>query len=902
MKNLISILTSLVLAFQSSAQIPLLIEERAGFDRVDEPVTLGVPFARGELQPASSVRIVGPAGNAADAQFRAMALWDDGSVRWLKCDFQASVNANSSVQYDLQTGTAHTPDTELTVSETANEIIVTTGPLRFVVSKTNFNLFEQVWLDLNGDRQYTLDEEILSPGSPGAIVTANGRDYLASVQPPEQIEIEEQGPMKVVIKSSGRHYNGSDYLLKYETRIYAYAGQPFVKLWHVYANGQSVGTLGGSADPAFSAEFDRYALELQLNLSGAKTARLGGDDGEEFSAVLAGGNDIRLLQHDRDDVNVPLAFDILQGNATLSSGARAEGWGDLSDDKWGLLISSRYFWQKYPKGVFFADNGRVAFEPAPTPEYFWPAMGSGDEVLLYFHPASEATQAQQKAMSLSKHPLFPRTTPRQYVRSHAFYALSEGFPSRWPRYAAYVNETTQNHLLNRENLGLYGNINFGDVPSELFGVAPEEMDFSGWGNNYYDGLLLTPIRLFAQTGDLTYADIFVPAAWHWMETDCWNTYDPEDWMNGYCPAYSAYHRMIGHFQHHYGEGIWYYYYLTGDERAREIGLRAAHSIIFWQAWGNANTGHRQAYQRASACLEAWRCTRDSVYFNHARLLLLDRVLATQDTFGLIGAWFEEGGFRIEAEQTFMMALYSDALWKLIQEFPQEDPERQELIDKFLLIADVFDIYARKNPGEEEYWNWWNNPPDDSQPPDPYIDPNEPDATVYWNGKGLLAGTYAYAYHLSGDERYKTLATNLLDDIWPSNAEFGNEFWGKASGQAMKNMIHAVAIVAGMPTNIDAPDEEAIPAAFSLYQNYPNPFNPETIIEFYLPQNVQVELSIFNIMGQQIRTLVDEVLPAGSHKVVWDGRDQRGSPVSSGVYVYGLRANDHSQYRKMLLLH
>ena len=232
MKKSILVLTLLFLTWLSAAiaQVPLIVEERAGIARSDEPVTLGVPFAKGELTPGTPTRVTDPGRNPVDAQFKTMAVWDDGSIKWLKCDFQASLGASSTAQYTLETNTAHTPTTELTVTETSTAITVTTGPLRFVVSKSNFNLFDQVWLDLNSDRQYTADEEIIAPGtSPGPVVSANGVDYLASAQAPEQIEVEEFGPMKVVIKVSGRHYNGANFLLKYETRIYAYAGQPFVQ-------------------------------------------------------------------------------------------------------------------------------------------------------------------------------------------------------------------------------------------------------------------------------------------------------------------------------------------------------------------------------------------------------------------------------------------------------------------------------------------------------------------------------------------------------------------------------------------------------------------------------------------------------------------------------------------------
>ncbi len=730
---ILSILAILILTGFSSAQIPLLVQERAGITRSNEPVTLGVPFAQGELLPTVPVRIVDPNGNPVNAQFKTMAIWDDGSIRWLKCDFQASVNANNTAQYTLERNALHPTATELTATETSAAITVTTGPLRFAVSKTRFNLFDQAWLDLNGDRQYANDEQIISSGATtGPVVTAAGINYFAAAQPPERIEIEEQGPMKVVIKVSGRHYNAANYLLKYETRIYAYAGKAFVKAWHVYANGKSVGSLGDTANPADGEAFDRYALDLQLNLTSQKTARFGGDEGNEFSFPLAAAQTARLLQSDRMSASVPLAYSIGQGATVRSSGARAEGWGDLSDGKWGLLISSRYFWQKYPKGLAFNDNGHISVEPAPTPEFLWVAMGTGDEMLFYFHPASEAPQAKMLAMSLNKNPLFPRTLSQQYASSQAFYALMQGPASSDPAMNSYIKEVTNNHLANRENLQLYGNINFGDVPRGQFEVA-DFRDESTWGENYYDGVL-TAARLFAQSGDLRFVDIFVPMARHFMETACWNTYDPNDWMNGFCPAYSSYHRSIGHFNQHYGEGIWYYYYLTGDERAHEIGLRAAESIVHQQPWGNENVACRTAYQRGSACLEAWKNTRDPKYLNHAKHLLVDKILVTQDTFGLIGAVNTENN-TIDGEQSWMMALYSDALWKYLKEAP--DPVA---IAKFARLADFLDRYARKNPGVEEYWNLFL-PPNSNQPPARNPDDGEP--TVYWDGKGLIAGTYAY---------------------------------------------------------------------------------------------------------------------------------------------------------------
>ncbi|MBU1101488.1 MAG: T9SS type A sorting domain-containing protein [Bacteroidetes bacterium] len=97
------------------------------------------------------------------------------------------------------------------------------------------------------------------------------------------------------------------------------------------------------------------------------------------------------------------------------------------------------------------------------------------------------------------------------------------------------------------------------------------------------------------------------------------------------------------------------------------------------------------------------------------------------------------------------------------------------------------------------------------------------------------------------------------------------------------------------------DEEKIPTQFTLNQNYPNPFNPSTVISFTLPKNSNVDLTIYNINGEVVRSLVNENMFAGTHKVTWNGDDNAGAKVSSGVYFYLLRSGDFTASRKMILL-
>lgn len=89
--------------------------------------------------------------------------------------------------------------------------------------------------------------------------------------------------------------------------------------------------------------------------------------------------------------------------------------------------------------------------------------------------------------------------------------------------------------------------------------------------------------------------------------------------------------------------------------------------------------------------------------------------------------------------------------------------------------------------------------------------------------------------------------------------------------------------------------------YNLFQNHPNPFNPETIISFDLPKTENVELAIYNVKGQKIKTIINQRMMSGNHKMHWNGKDEFGNSVSTGVYIYGIRTDNYVAFKKMLLI-
>jgi len=105
-----------------------------------------------------------------------------------------------------------------------------------------------------------------------------------------------------------------------------------------------------------------------------------------------------------------------------------------------------------------------------------------------------------------------------------------------------------------------------------------------------------------------------------------------------------------------------------------------------------------------------------------------------------------------------------------------------------------------------------------------------------------------------------------------------------------------------PVGVDSPEiENQVPKIFKLNQNYPNPFNPETTIEYELPYQSFILLKIYNMLGQEVRTLVKEHQQAGVKTVIWNGESNTGMQVPSGIYIYRMEADRFVKTQKMILI-
>ncbi|MDZ7302323.1 MAG: Ig-like domain-containing protein [candidate division KSB1 bacterium] len=257
--------------------------------------------------------------------------------------------------------------------------------------------------------------------------------------------------------------------------------------------------------------------------------------------------------------------------------------------------------------------------------------------------------------------------------------------------------------------------------------------------------------------------------------------------------------------------------------------------------------------------------------------LLMRVTATDpDGDALSYRWYVNGQFAGSVFDTF--EFYGELTWNLVEAmvFDLEDTVHTVWSIKVPVELSSFTAYVGDGPGVKLSWK---------------------------TGSEINNAGFNVLRSQNQNGRYLKLNAQLI----PANRE-GNYTFFDATAEAGARYyykLEALDTRGNLTTHGPIIVEVTPPSTFDLGQNYPNPFgrlpfNPATNICYQLPQAVQVSLTIYNMLGQQVRKLVSGQQPAGYHTVVWDGRDNAGRLVPTGIYYYRLQAGNFTMTKKMLL--
>lgn len=598
----------------------LTIDEESGVSRNHEPVTMGIPLPEGAVKNIGGLILKDEAGTILPCQFTEASRWhtEKGGLKWVHADFQFSIAAGDKKVVVLGEAVGlPAPTTPLKATLTDNVVTVITGPLKFAIRGANFNGFNGAWFDPSGKGVFT-DATIIVPaaGFGGAMATADGRQACSVNDADGRVEIEQAGPMKVVIKATGSHKDEAGVkVLDYVVRFYAYAGSPVVRVKHTFINRQGT-------KPADRLLMTDLAFEVPTVMK--KPAVLLGTDASPWSGTT--DKEAVFAIQKSDD-----AFAVMAGGNELVSGKgkstkpTTTGWIDVGAGGHGLACGVRWFWQMWPKAVTAKPDGglRVGLYPSEHKSDLEVFMGQArtHDLTFLFHAGITAT-ALNDFFKGTQRPLRAFASPKYYCRdTKAFGPIADSDASLFGDNWAIVRDhdkvmlqSIQGILKNIDGeqrngrvMSSYGFYAWGDSFHYSWNAKDKspnerpEWTYS-WEGNYYDFPNACLLQ-FARTGEKKFLERFEPNARQVGDVFMCN-WNPNEKLQGacrYCPPRNFVSTDDGapyvseEFNHAKSQCVFNHYYLYGDLRSLDCAQLLANNALNNHAadtgWAARGFGH-----------------------------------------------------------------------------------------------------------------------------------------------------------------------------------------------------------------------------------------------------------------------------------------------------------------------
>lgn len=613
----------------NAGTVPLTLQNPSKTEYKNWPVTFGVPFAKGAAGPDDKFVLKDASGKEIPVQTEITSTWGlNGPVRWLLVDFSAELNGKEQQSYTLEYGKdLKNEKTEKSVSvktlaQPFQGYEIQNGFLKLTVSKDRFNLFDKVMVSDEKGGYKTLAQNSTDAGP--YLIDASGKIYMAAWGQPDEVKIEENGPLRVVVCAKGWYYSKEgEKFCRYIVRTHIFAEQPFVKVLYTFI-------ITGDSD---RAKFNDIGLRIPV---AAAQCLFGGVAGSPYQLA---GKSYYLLQYDSDKFAVRKEGEALEWDKDLS-GNKAPGWIKVSGDNGSVLMFIKDFWQQFPKELEAVDQALV-FHAWPAHGIAKPGRKVEDAMIQYLWFCHEGKTLDFKVpeaysshkegysdndyrylrgstnancMGLAKtHELFLTfegndketgdkkifalwennpvcmASPEQMCSAGVFGKLHYYDPAKFPEAEKGLSRAFDCERRLEDHTKDYGMFNFGDGHTCWDLKRNRWVDMYRCWRGFHHGAPRVPWILYVRSGDLKYLQYGIRNARHLMDIDVCNHTTPELEKKGYpegkIPGALCDYKGIVHW--YSGERLFdyncltdfmlYYYYLTGDRR----GLEAA------QQWGES---------------------------------------------------------------------------------------------------------------------------------------------------------------------------------------------------------------------------------------------------------------------------------------------------------------------------
>lgn len=686
-----------MLAFNLTAeQIPIKVNNTSE----GAPVTMGIPFPQGALMSPDHVRLLDKNGKEIPCQTNVVTTWEpvDYSVKWMWVFFFSTGDEDYSLEYGPNVRKAPIKGDKIKVknAQRAGQTShVTTGPLRFSINKKAGGFIDNVLLDVDGDgfdEKDTIATSNLGRGSFLDILDDLGIDEsTATIH--RSVRERGSGPLHTIMRLEGNYtYNREDNRdSPFIIRLHLYAGKSYIRVFHTLtytgipdkhvkregehanialdAEGKIIDD-SESLDPGWDQPNDRInstGISLDYRFEGPTSYQTGYNEGSwhkpgksgVFQSTANAKEDISVFQTgpqpDRfppvpnsdlekriDGFEASIALD----GAEQKKMERADGWADLSDDKWGISLGIKNFVEEYPKEINFDIEGQQAIA------YLWSAKAGPmsfarhstkrdqgmianfaegvtktSELVFFFHDQATSDAEIKTTMNYVLDPPVPHASPETYSNSRVYgrFAPRKEKNIEFERSLDYKFDWV---LFNQNWEPWYGMFDYGDQMNSFY-----RDDWYRWQNNEPAIDYMYWLQ-FMRTGDSKYYKAAEAMSRHTMDVD--NIHWPVDppyygdtndaldyweWENrestaspylGIGRRHAKQHWVANLSAHVWLEGWIASYYLTGYHRGLDIARLTADSYLRRMFGGHGLTG-RRLYLSAWNLVEAWDATKDDRY-------------------------------------------------------------------------------------------------------------------------------------------------------------------------------------------------------------------------------------------------------------------------------------------------
>lgn len=552
-----------------AGELRLRLEEPTGLVRMAWPVETGLPFKKGDLRDVAMLRVISPDGKNLPVQAKALRMWPDGSVRWAHILFFADLQAQKTDHWRVLWNATLVPartDEPVRVIQSQGTIAVHTGSLEAQIPTSGKGFLRHVSVE---------GEHIQAAGRGATVLVRDGtgESFEADVAGSGDVSIEEEGPLRTIIRLQGQHRSETGgVFLDYTLRLVFYSGKTWCEVEHEFTNREEAEwayvkeisvTIPVPLAGPFKGTTSEFKIDKYWDIDKSFRIYSGKDD---FFGVFSGA---RIYLDDTTEII----------GTGYESEARARFWADGSDGSKGLTVCIQDMSNNHPKGIRVASTG-IAMDLYPATEASPLAFHQGwrkrHRMLLFFHKGSAREAGSRDLAFCWQAPVIPWTS--HFLESGAMGPLMSYKPKQYPMIERSLREA---FIAYEAGVGR-GMIDHGDTRGTGSG---ERADF--WFNNAYDTPWVAYL-MFCRTGERRYWTRAQAAAQHMMDIDIvhHSTRDPTE-IGGvriHGPAHVQYgsEAVTGSSvapNHEWVEGLLAAYHLTGIPDYREAAQGLADHIL-----------------------------------------------------------------------------------------------------------------------------------------------------------------------------------------------------------------------------------------------------------------------------------------------------------------------------------